>query len=53
MGLSVLKTLDHLNDHMCKDGRTEVGCSAVYGCWLRINPVQTVIKPRKKTGGTE
>ena len=53
MGLSVLKTLDHLNDHLSKYGRPEVGRSSLYCCCLQINPVQTVINPRQQTGRPE
>ena len=47
MGLFVLKMLNHLNENLRKYGRPEVGCSAVYGCWLQINPLQMVINPQQ------
>ena len=49
MSLSMLKTLDHLKENMCKYGQPRLGCSLVYEFWLWLKPMHTVINPKQKT----
>ena len=49
MSLSMLKTLDHLKENMCKYGQPSLGCSLVYECWLWLKPMHTVINPQQNT----
>ena len=50
-GCGLDQTTYFINEHLTQCQKEPVGRSAVYNCWRRLSPHETVIQPRQQCGG--